>query len=63
MALPHNHDTKVGSALMVTRASIFASDLDRVDLEGAREITTWHRQAFLALAATPRDGATGSHRS
>ena len=33
----------------------------RVDLEGAREIITRHGQAFLALAASPQDGATGSH--
>ena len=32
----------------------------RVDLEGAREIITRHGRAFLALAASPRDGATGS---
>ena len=35
----------------------------RVDLEGAREITTRRGRAFLALAASPRDGATGSHLS
>ena len=33
----------------------------RVDLEGAREIITRRGRAFLALAASPRDGATGSH--
>ena len=32
-----------------------------VDLEGAREVITRHGRAFLALAASPRDGATGSH--
>jgi hypothetical protein len=32
----------------------------RVDLEGAREITR-SRRAFLALVASPRDGATGPH--
>ena len=32
----------------------------RVDLEGAREIITRRGQAFLALAASPRDGATWS---
>jgi hypothetical protein len=32
----------------------------RVDLEGAREITRRGR-AFLALVASPRDGATGPH--
>ena len=32
----------------------------RVDLEGAREIITRRGRAFLALAASPRDGATGS---
>ena len=31
----------------------------RVDLEGAREIITRHGGAFLALAATPRDGQRG----
>ena len=35
----------------------------RVDLEGAREIITRRGRAFLALAASPRDGATGSHLS
>ena len=35
----------------------------RVDLDGAREIITRRGQAFLALAASPRDGATGSHLS
>ena len=35
----------------------------RVDLEGAREILTRRGRAFLALAASPRDGATGSHLS
>ena len=33
----------------------------RVDLEGAREINTRRGRAFLALAISPRDGATGSH--
>ena len=35
----------------------------RVDLEGAREIITRRGRAFLALVASPRDGATGSHLS
>ena len=35
----------------------------RVDLEGAREIITRRGRAFLALAASPRDGATGSSLS
>ena len=35
----------------------------RVDLEGACEIITRRGWAFLALAASPRDGATGSHLS
>ena len=35
----------------------------RVDLEGAREIITRRGRAFLVLAASPRDGATGSHLS
>ena len=35
----------------------------RVDLEGAREIITRRGRAFLALAASPRDGETGSHLS
>ena len=35
----------------------------RVDLEGAREIITRRGRAFLALAASTRDGATGSHLS
>jgi hypothetical protein len=33
----------------------------RVDVEGAREVITRRGRAFLALAASPRDGATGSH--
>ena len=32
----------------------------RVALEGAREITTRCGRAFLAFAASTRDGATGS---
>ena len=35
----------------------------RVNLEGAREIITRRGRAFLALAASPRDGAMGSHLS
>ena len=35
----------------------------QVDLEGARELMTRRGRAFLALAASPRDGAMGSHRS
>ena len=35
----------------------------RVVLEGAREILTRRGQAFLALVASTRDGATGSHLS
>ena len=35
----------------------------RVDLEGAREILTKRGRAFLALAASSRDGSTGSHPS
>jgi hypothetical protein len=33
----------------------------RVDLEGTREISTWHGRAFRALDVSPRDEATGSH--
>ena len=33
----------------------------RVDLEGTREINTRRGRAFLALATSPRDGATGPH--
>ena len=35
----------------------------RVDLEGPREIITRRGRAFLALAASTRDGTTGSHLS
>ena len=35
----------------------------RVDLEGAREIITRRGRALLALVASPRDEATGSHLS
>ena len=58
-----NHVTKGGSALRVTSASIFASDEESVNLECAREIITRRGQAFLSLAASPRDGVTGSHLS
>ena len=58
-----NHVTKDGSTLRGTRASLIASDVESVDLEGACEILTRRGWAFLALAASPRDGATGSHLS
>ena len=58
-----NSVTKDGSTLRGTRASIIASDEELVDLEGARDIITRRGRAFLALAASPRDGATGSHLS
>ena len=48
---------KGGSTLRGTREWI------RVDLEGAREIIMRLGRAFLGLAASPRDGATGSHLS
>ena len=35
----------------------------RVDLEGARKIITRRGRGFLALAASTRDGAMGSHLS
>ena len=47
-----NHVTKDGSALRGTRASLIASDVGQVDLEGAREIITRRGRAFLALAAS-----------
>ena len=53
-----SHVTKDGSTLRGTREM-----WRRVDLEGAREIITRRGRAFLALAASPRDGATGSHLS
>ena len=58
-----NPVTKDGSALRVTRTSLIASDVESGYLEGAREIITRRGRAFLALAASPRDGATGSHLS
>ena len=49
--------TKVGSGPRGTHELMCS----RVDLEGSREISTWHDRAFRALAVGPRDGATGSH--
>ena len=58
-----NHVTKDGSTLRGTCASKLRVMWSRVDLEGASEIITRRGRAFLALAASPRDGATGSHLS
>src|SRR3989337_1066580 len=57
------HDTKDGSALRGTRASLCEVMCIRVYLKGTRDLNTRRGRAFLALAASPRDGATGSHRS